>query len=94
MPRGPGEREKGLLVESVPRRMRVGVPVAAEVRLPRVFGSHMVLQRERPLCFWGWGDANETITVTLGEESKQAKANERGEWKVTLPARKGSAGSS
>ena len=35
MPRGPGEREKGLLVESVPRRMRVGVPVAAEVRIAR-----------------------------------------------------------
>jgi hypothetical protein len=35
MPRGAGEREKGLLVESVPRRMRVGVPVAAEVRIAR-----------------------------------------------------------
>jgi hypothetical protein len=34
-PRGAGEREKGLLVESVPRRMRVGVPVAAEVRIAR-----------------------------------------------------------
>jgi len=35
MPRGAGEREKGLLVENVPRRMRVGVPVAAEVRIAR-----------------------------------------------------------
>ena len=35
MPRGSGPGEKGLLVESVPRRMRVGVPAAAEVRIAR-----------------------------------------------------------
>ena len=63
-------------------------PVSAEVRLPRIFGSHMVLQQEKPLVFWGWSDPSETITVSLGTETQQAKANERGEWKVTLPARK------
>src|SRR5438876_1210443 len=34
-PRGSGQTEKGLLVESVPRRMRVGVPTTAEVRIAR-----------------------------------------------------------
>lgn len=63
-------------------------PLSAEVRLPRVFGSHMVLQQEKPLVFWGWSEANETIMVTLGAETQQTKANERGEWKITLPARK------
>ncbi len=62
--------------------------VNAEVRLPRIFGSHMVLQQEKPLVFWGWSDPNETVTVTLGSATQQAKANERGEWKVTLPAQK------
>lgn len=62
--------------------------VTAEVRLPRVFGSHMVLQQEKPLVVWGWSDANETITVALGSDTQPAKANERGEWKVSLPARK------
>src|SRR5690349_21511169 len=60
----------------------------AEVRLPRVFGSHMVLQREKPIVIWGWADANEKITVSIGEDSREARANERGEWKVTLPPRK------
>jgi sialate O-acetylesterase len=64
--------------------------VAAEVRLPRIFGDHMVLQQEKPLIFWGWSDANETITVTLESETQAVKANERGEWRVTLPARKAS----
>lgn len=61
---------------------------SAEVRLPRVFGSHMVLQQEKPLVFWGWGNPNETVTVTLESATQQAKANDRGEWRVTLPARK------
>ena len=60
----------------------------AEVRLPRVFGSHMVLQQEKPIVIWGWAAAKEKITVSLADSSRQATANERGEWKVTLPARK------
>ena len=31
--------------------------VQAEVRLPQVFGSHMVLQQEKPLVVWGMGAA-------------------------------------
>ena len=34
-PRAGGHTEKGVLVESVPRRMRVGVPAPAEVRIAR-----------------------------------------------------------
>ncbi|MCC6823854.1 MAG: 9-O-acetylesterase [Verrucomicrobia subdivision 3 bacterium] len=62
--------------------------VPAEVRLPRVFGSHMVLQQEKPVQVWGWSAANETVTVTLGADTQAATANDRGEWKVTLPTRK------
>src|SRR5580658_3553796 len=60
----------------------------AEVRLPKIFASHMVLQRDMPLVIWGWAQPNETVTVTLASASAQARANERGEWKVTLPAMK------
>lgn len=60
----------------------------AEVRLPQVFGSHMVMQQQKPLVFWGWSDANETISVAFGSDIQAAKANAQGEWKVTLPARK------
>jgi sialate O-acetylesterase len=60
----------------------------AEVRLPKVFASHMVLQQEMPLVIWGWALPNETVTVTLASATAQAQANERGEWKVVLPAMK------
>jgi sialate O-acetylesterase len=56
--------------------------------LPNVFTSHMVLQQEMPLVIWGWAQPNETVTVTLASASAQAQANDRGEWKVVLPAMK------
>src|SRR5271170_8514247 len=66
-----------------------GLPSArAEVRLPKVFASHMVLQQEMPLVIWGWAQPNETVTVTLASATAQAQANEHGEWKVVLPAMK------
>ena len=60
--------------------------VLAEVRLPHVFGSHMVFQREKPLTIWGWATPGETVTVQLGAATQTAQANDRGEWKVVLPA--------
>ena len=67
-----------------------GPPLAlrAEVRLPKVFSSHMVLQREQPVGVWGWADPNESVTVRLGAENRQIRADDKGQWKVTLPAMK------
>ena len=60
----------------------------AEMRLPKVFSSHMVMQQDKPLMVWGWAEPNEKVTVTLASGSQQAQANERGEWKAVLPAMK------
>ena len=43
----------------------------ADVKLPAVFGDHMVLQRDAKVPVWGWAEPNEQVTVTAGE----AKAN-------------------
>ncbi|MFG0328401.1 MAG: sialate O-acetylesterase [Phycisphaerales bacterium] len=56
----------------------------AEVRLPAIFGDHMVLQADEPLPVWGWADPGESIMVAIGGQTKQAKADERGAWRVTL----------
>ncbi|GAB3553839.1 sialate O-acetylesterase [Spirosoma fluminis] len=58
--------------------------VLAEVRLPKVFGSHMVLQRRKPLSIWGWADAGEKVTVTLNNQVKTSKAGSDGTWRLTL----------
>ena len=61
---------------------------AADVKLPGVFGDHMVLQREMPIPVWGWADAGEQVTVTLGEQSKTATACKAGKWCVKFDALK------
>ncbi len=58
------------------------VTAQAEVKLPSVFGDHMVLQRDMVVPVWGWADAGEKVTVTLGEKTKTAKAGADGKWKV------------
>ena len=37
--------------------------VQAQVHLPKVFGSHMVLQRDVPLPIWGTSEQGETVTA-------------------------------
>ena len=64
--------------------------VQADVELPKVFGTHMVLQQDMPLVIWGWARPNEIVTVTLGSATAKAQANDLGEWKVVLPAMKAS----
>ena len=58
----------------------------ADVRLPAIFGDHMVLQRQMPLVIWGWADADEEIKVTLADESATTTTAADGTWRVTLPA--------
>jgi sialate O-acetylesterase len=58
----------------------------ADVTLPKVIGTHMVLQRDRPLPIWGWAAPGEEVTVKLDEATATATADAQGNWKVVLPA--------
>jgi len=63
----------------------------ADVRLPHIFGSHMVLQAEKPIVVWGWADSGEAVTVAVADEQQQSTADGKGKWRVYLPAIKASA---
>jgi len=62
----------------------------AEVKLPSVIGSDMVLQRDMPLPIWGWAAAGEEVTVSLTDgtgkilQTLKAKPAADGKWTVTL----------
>jgi sialate O-acetylesterase len=61
-------------------------PAFADVSLPHVFGSHMVLQRDRELPVWGWAKPDEQIAVQIGDQpAVTATADKTGAWRVTLP---------
>ncbi|HVX14334.1 MAG TPA: sialate O-acetylesterase [Pirellulales bacterium] len=60
-------------------------PARADVKLPAIIGSHMVLESGMPLTIWGWADAGEDVVVSIAEIKASAKADENGDWLVKLP---------
>ena len=56
----------------------------ADVKLPAIFSDHMVLQRNAPIRVWGWAEAGEKVSVTLGQETETTTTNDQGQWQVTL----------
>ena len=58
----------------------------ADVKLPAIFGSHMVVQRDMSLPVWGTAEPGEQVTVTFDQASQQATADAMGKWHVSFPA--------
>ena len=58
---------------------------SAAVKLPRILGNNMVLQRDAECKIWGWASKGEKVTVTFRELVKTAKAGSDGRWMVTFP---------
>ncbi|MDD5349233.1 MAG: sialate O-acetylesterase [Chthoniobacteraceae bacterium] len=61
------------------------------VKLAKVFGDHVVLQRDKPLTVWGTADPGEPVSVALGSDTASATADAEGNWSVKLPQRPASA---
>jgi sialate O-acetylesterase len=75
---------------------------AQQIKLHKIFGSNMVLQRDKPIKVWGWAQPGAKVTVTLGKESAEATTAAAapvdvfgheeaykglGKWEVGFPAR-------
>lgn len=56
----------------------------SQVRLAKIFGDHMVLQRSQPVLIWGWSAPNEKISVRMNQQVKDGKADKNGKWGVNL----------
>jgi sialate O-acetylesterase len=57
----------------------------AEVTLPTVLASHMVVQRNLPTHFWGWANPGESIAVTFRNQTRTTTADTLGKWSLFLP---------
>jgi sialate O-acetylesterase len=62
----------------------------ADVRLPKVLGSGMVLQRNSRIQIWGWADVGEQVTLKCSwlDEQQHATTNGNGQWSVELATAK------
>lgn len=56
----------------------------ADVVLPKVIASKMVLQRGVAAPIWGWADQGEAVTVTFAGQAKQALPDATGKWMIQL----------
>jgi sialate O-acetylesterase len=57
---------------------------SAEVKMPAIFGDHMVLQQQSKLPVWGWAAPGEKITVTFKGQQSSTVAAADGTWRVDL----------
>lgn len=62
----------------------------AGLKLPAIFGHHMVLQRDMENPMWGWAEPNANVTVTFAGKDVKTKADAEGYWGLKLPALPGS----
>ncbi len=58
----------------------------AEVKLPAIVSSNMVLQRNTTVTLWGWADSKEKITIDASwiDEALNVVADKEGNWKLKV----------
>ncbi|MBL8993881.1 MAG: sialate O-acetylesterase [Spirochaetia bacterium] len=61
------------------------VPLWSEVKLPKVFTDHMVIQRDKEVVIWGTADVEQEVAVTFRGEKVTAVVK-NGKWKAVLKA--------
>jgi sialate O-acetylesterase len=73
------------LLNLFPALFVLALPAAiAEVKLPAIFGDHMVLQRNQRDRVWGWAEPGEEVTVTIASQNRSVRAGRDGRWQVEL----------
>jgi len=63
----------------------------AEVKLPAIVSSNMVLQRDTTITLWGWADAEEKIVISASWLDKRIRirADSSGKWSVEVKTTNG-----
>ncbi len=58
--------------------------LSAAVKLPNIFTSNMVLQRDKPIKIWGLAEKGESVTVKFYGQQLKTTASKNGSWMVVL----------
>jgi sialate O-acetylesterase len=65
----------------------VSICTFADLRMPKIFGDNMVLQRNQPILIWGWSGPGEKITVQFNHQEMSVQATpgtQDNKWMVKL----------
>ena len=75
---------QSVLILAIVAMAVVGHTEAAELRLGRIFGDHVVLQRDTPLPVWGWASPDQRVDVSFAGQTVRTTTLADGRWKVQL----------
>src|SRR5436309_3188158 len=84
LPARMGGHSMQRLVFSLVMALATPLVACADVKLPPILSSHMVLQRETAVPIWGTAGTGEKVTVKFRDQQKEAKADKDGMWSVRL----------
>ena len=79
----PDETGAGIIAQTIYSRISGNY---GGLQLATPFGPHMVMQRNKPLRFYGVADAKEAVTVDFNGQRQRTYADEQGKWLVEFPA--------
>jgi len=65
--------------------LALSMAASAQVTMPKVFSSHMVLQRNLEIPIWGNASAGAEITAKFGNIESKGITGENGKWVLYLP---------
>ncbi len=60
------------------------IPAKAQLSTAKLFGDHMVLQRNQPIAVWGWARKNARVNILFNGHQTNVNADAQGYWKATL----------
>jgi len=58
--------------------------LSAQVTLPKILASHMVVQRDLPVHVWGLAGRGEEVSVSFRGETRSIRAGDLGRWSIYL----------
>jgi sialate O-acetylesterase len=79
------KRQAGWLTSTL---LFFGSTAIGQIRVPRLVGDGMVLQRDMPIHIWGFGSPGEQVTVKFDGTTASDITTDNGTWVVVLPPRK------
>jgi len=56
----------------------------AQLNTARIFGDHMVLQRNQDIQVWGWSTKGSKVSISLNGKKVSTKTDDQGNWKVAF----------
>jgi sialate O-acetylesterase len=58
------------------------------LQLAKIFSSHLVMQRDQPIIFYGTANSGEKVQINFHKSSKSAVTNSDGKWQISFPSLK------